>query len=306
MRLYSGMSTDFVRMTARNQIAGRLQDAFFAHNRYMPGSGEVASWRNSLRAMKDVVEIAGLFDHGVILEYQLPLTYKRIDCIICGRDSASADQAVIVELKQWEKVESAEPENLVRTWVGGRHRETLHPSVQVGQYRQYLEDADSAFYEEPNPIGLSSCSYLHNYYLAPNDPILEPKFSQVILENPLFGADAADRLGEYLKQHMGGGEGRVVLDRVERSKHRPSRKLMDHVAATINSHAPWILLDEQLVVYERIRATTKSGLFGRRKQVVLVRGGPGTGKSVLAINLVADLLRDGLNAHYAKGSKSFN
>jgi hypothetical protein len=58
-------------------------------------------------------------------------------------------------------------------------------------------------------------------------------------------------------------------------------------------------------VFERIRATVKSGFFGRRKQVVIVHGGPGTGKSVLAINLMAELLRDGRNAHYATGSKAF-
>jgi len=80
---------------------------------------------------------------------------------------------------------------------------------------------------------------------------------------------------------------------------------MDHVATVIGSHSPWILLDEQLVVYEKIRSTVRSGLFGRRKQVVIVHGGPGTGKSVLAINLVADLLREGRNAHYATGSKAF-
>lgn len=299
------MSVDFVRETARNQIAGRLQDAFFAYYRHRPGPAEVNSWRNSLRAMKDIVELAGLHDHGVLLEYQLPLSSKRIDCLICGRDSGEADEAVIVELKQWEQVESAEPENLVRTWVGGRHREILDPSVQVGQYRQYLEDSHTAFYEEPNAIRLSSCSYLHNYYLAPNDAILDPKFSKALNENPVFDADAADRLGEFLKGRLGLGNGREVLTRIEESRYRPSRKLMDYVATTIRSRAPWVLLDEQLVVFERFRATTKSGLFGRKKQVIIVRGGPGTGKSVLAINLVADLLREGHNAHYATGSKAF-
>src|SRR5205807_7576062 len=93
--------------------------------------------------------------------------------------------------------------------------------------------------------------------------------------------------------------------RVEDSHFRPSRKLMDYVSNTISSQSPWILLDEQLVIFEKIRSTVRSGLFGRRKQVVIVRGGPGTGKSVLAINLIADLLREGRNAHYATGSRAF-
>ena len=305
MRLYSGMSPDFIRDTTRNQIADRLKEAFFAYYRYHPSPAEVSSWRNSLRAMKDVLEIASLHDHGVLLEYQLPLSSKRIDCMLCGRDTNDVDQAVVVELKQWDRCQSAEPDKLVRSWVGGRERELLHPCVQVGQYRQYLEDTHSAFHEGAAPIRLSACSYLHNYVPTPDDPILAPKFAAILLENPLFDADGADKLGGYLSERLTRGQGRPVLTKVEESRFRPSRKLMDHVATTIKSRSPWILLDEQLVVFEHIRATVKSGLFGRRKQVVIVRGGPGTGKSVLAINLMAELLREGRNAHYATGSKAF-
>ena len=305
MRLYSGMSLDFIRDTTRNQIAEKLKEAFFAYYRYNPSPAEVQSWRNSLRAMKDVVELAPLHDHGVLLEYQLPLSSKRIDCLLCGRDERDLDEAVIVELKQWERCEPAEPNNLVRSWVGGRERDLLHPSVQVGQYRQYLEDTHSAFNEEPSPILLSACSYLHNYIPTSDDPILAPKFKEALETNPLFDADGAQALAEFLGARLRGGNGGPVLQRVEQSRFRPSRKLMDYVSATIKSKSPWILLDEQLVVYERIRATVKTGLFGRRKQVVIVHGGPGTGKSVLAINLMADLLRESRNAQYATGSKAF-
>jgi len=305
MRLYSGMSADFIRETARNQIADRLRDAFFNYYRYKPSPAEVNSWRNSLRAMKDVLDIASLRDQGILLEYQLPLSSRRIDCIVCGRDEGDTDQAVIVELKQWERCEPAEPEKLLRSWVGGRQRDLLHPSVQVGQYRQYLEDTHAAFHEGPTPVRLSACSYLHNYSASGTDPIHAAKFTDVMRENPLFDLDGADDLATFLSARLGQGNGRPVLQRVENSRFRPSRKLMDYVSATISSQSPWILLDEQLVIFEKIRSTLHSGVFGRRKQVVIVHGGPGTGKSVLAINLMADLLREGRNAHYATGSKAF-
>ncbi len=299
------MCPDFVRDTTRNQIAEKLREAFFSYYRYQPSHGEVASWRNSLRAMKDVVVSTNLDDVGVLLEFQLPLSSRRIDCVLCGSDTTNREQAVIVELKQWERCKPADADKLVRSWVAGREREVLHPSVQANQYRQYLEDTHSAFHEEPTPIVLSACSYLHNYFPESNDPILAPKFADVIEQCPMFDGDGAEALGAFLQTKLVGGNGRPVLDRVERSKYRPSKKLMDHVATTIESKSPWVLIDEQLVVFERIRATVKSALFGRRKQVVVVRGGPGTGKSVLAINLMADLLREGRNAHYATGSKAF-
>ena len=305
MRLYAGMSEEFVRDSARNQIAEKLKAAFFSYFRLFPSPSETNSWRNSLRAMAQVVEFAGLRDHGILLEYQLPLSSKRLDCLICGRDSSKADNAVIIELKQWERCEHANPEKLVRSWVGGRNRELLHPSVQVAQYRQYLQDTHTAFHEDANPVHLSACAYLHNYILAAEDPIIDRKFSSSLEECPLFDADSVENLSDFLLVRLRTGTGTPVLARIEESSFKPSRKLMEHVSATIQGRSPWILLDEQLVIYEHILDAVRSGMSNRKKKVIVIKGGPGTGKSVLAINLLAAFLRDGHNAQYATGSKAF-
>src|SRR5260370_21638170 len=154
-------------------------------------------------------EYAQLKDQGVMLEYQLPLTSKRLDCVVCGRDETATDQAVIVELKQWEQCQVSDADKLVRSWVGGREREVLHPSIQVDQYRQYLEDTHSVFFEGNAPVGLSSCSYLHNYLPVDEDPILAPKFSAALGSSPLFSADGTDGLAAFLKAHVAVGQGRA-------------------------------------------------------------------------------------------------
>jgi hypothetical protein len=305
MRLYSGMSPDFVRDTTRNQVASKLESAFFQYFRYKPSPGEVNSWRNSLRAMAQIVSYGGLNDHGVLLEYQLPLSSRRLDCMLSGRDRRGNDQAVIIELKQWDRTEPSDVEKVVLSWVGGRRRELLHPSVQVGQYHLYLQDSHTAFHEGPSPVQLHSCAYLHNYQLHENDPLLAPKFDQCLSEYPSFSADDADKLTTFLTTRLSSGMGAPVLQRIEQSRFRPSRKLMDYVAETVRSRAPWVLLDEQLIVFEKVLSAVKARLTDRRKQVIIIRGGPGTGKSVIAINLMADLLRKGANAHYATGSKAF-
>ena len=305
MRLYSGMSADFVRDTTHNQIADKLASAFFAYFRYKPSPNEVGSWRNSLRAMALIVQDAKLNDHGVMLEYQLPSTSKRLDFLICGQDKSAKDQAIIVELKQWERCERSAIDKTVMSRVGGGIRPVLHPSIQVGQYQQFLEDGHTAFHEAANPIVLNSCAFLHNYSSVPDDPLLDGKFAQALSSYPLFDADGSGRLSAYLRGRLEGGCGRPVLERIEQSPRRPSRKLMEHVAETIKSHGPWVLLDEQLVVYEQILATINNVAFGHKKQIVLVKGGPGTGKSVLAINLLARLSQLGKITHYATGSKAF-
>jgi hypothetical protein len=305
MRLYSGPSAHFIRDSAHNQIAEKLRSAFFQYYRYEPGPGEVQSWRNSLRATAQVFEGAGLKDHGVILEYQLPQTSKRLDCMVCGKNDQETDNAVIIELKQWEGANEAVGDKMVSTWVGGAEREVLHPSAQVGQYRMYLEDTHTAFYDGPSPVALSACSYLHNYHPEEGDVLLSDAFEPILTSDPIFSADDVTSLKDYLVTRLAAGQGLQVLRRVEESQYQPSKKLMEHVAQVIKGQPAYVLLDEQLVVYEKVLACARRGFHDRKKTVLIVRGGPGTGKSVIAINLMADLLIQEYNAHYATGSRAF-
>jgi len=253
MRLYSGSSKQFIDDSIQNQIAEKLRLAFFDYFRFYPSPAEINSWRNSLRSISQIFQYANLLDHGVILEYQLPLTSKRLDCLICGRDEKKSDNAVIVELKQWDKCKESDGENELLTWLGGAEREVLHPSVQVGQYHMYLADTHTAFYEEPNPISLNACTYLHNYNYYSDDVIFADKFKSVLTQYPLFTADDVDKLKGYLLRNLSHGEGLDILQKVEKSKYRPSKKLMDHVGNIIKGKSEYILLDEQLIVYDKLR-----------------------------------------------------
>jgi hypothetical protein len=305
MRLYAGMSSDFVEDAIQNRIASKLRDAFTRQFRFAPSPGEENAWRNSLRAMSQVFERGKLSDHGVMLEYQLPLTSRRLDCLITGQDGDERDEAVVVELKQWSECEATDEPTIVRTVVGGGKREVLHPSAQVGQYRDYLADMHTAFYEGPRPILLSACSYLHNYKTAKNDPLFLPQYAKALTDSPIFASDDVDPLVVYLRHRLEGGKGRSVLDRVEQSRYRPSKKLLEHVADVIKTQPAFVLLDEQKVVFDRIFVTVTKSHGERKKTIFLINGGPGTGKSVIAIQLMAELSRAGRNAQYATGSRAF-
>ena len=305
MRLYAGNSKNFIEDTVRNQIAEKLRRSFFDYFRYNPSNSEIQSWNNSLVRMKDVIQHSGLTDHGVLLEYQLPLSSRRLDCMVCGRNSDGSDNAVIVELKQWSKCKEAVGDNELSTILAGGYRDVLHPSAQVSYYKQYLQDTHTAFYDGKNPVVLNSCAYLHNYTSEKDDILFASKFSSIIASSPVFTADDFDPICEYLGKRLDRGQGMEVLRRVEESKYRPSRKLMEHVAGVIDGKAEYVLLDEQRVVYDKIMGIVEHGFHKRQKYVIVVRGGPGTGKSVIAINLMSELLRKGYNAHYATGSRAF-
>lgn len=306
MQLYAGTSTQFIEDSVQNRIAGKLKTAFLEQFRYPPPDSEVRSWHNSLSRMKDVFQRAELLDHGVVLEYQLPLTSRRLDCMITGRDGGREDNAVIVELKQWERCEPADGENEVVSWVAGANRCILHPSVQVRQYAMYLRDGNTAFHEDGvAAVKLGACSYLHNYQFEENDPLKAPKFRETILENPLFSADDVDPLCDFLTRRLSRGDGMPVLSRIQNSKFRAGKKLLQHVSAVIKAQPVYTLLDEQLVVYDEVLSTARKSGTRAGKTVILVRGGPGTGKSVIAINLMADLSKQNINCHYATGSRAF-
>lgn len=305
MRLYSGSSGQFIQDTIQNQIAEKLKSAFFNYFRYYPSPAEINSWRNSLRSISQVFQYAELLDQGVILEYQLPLTSRRLDCLICGKDDRKKDNAVIVELKQWEKCEESDKDNEVLTWVGGAKREVLHPSVQVRQYQMYLQDTHTAFNDDIDPVGLEACTYLHNYNYYADDVIFANKFNEALKDCPLFTADNVDDLKDYLYGRLMRGDGLRILKQIEESRYRLSKKLMDHVGNIIKGKSEYILLDEQLIVYDTVLSCAKKGFHDKQKAVIIIKGGPGTGKSVIAINLMADLLLKGYNAHYATGSRAF-
>jgi DUF2075 family protein len=305
VRLYAGLSTHFIRDSVHNQIAEKLKAAFFDYYRYYPSPAEVSSWTNSLRATAQVFEEAGLKDHGVILEYLLPQTSMRLDCMVCGRDGEEDDNAVIIELKQWGGANEAIGERMVSAWIGGSEREVLHPSAQVGQYRMYLEDTHTAFYEGPKPIALAACSYLHNYHPEADDVLLSETFRPLLAQNPLFSGDDVGGLKDFLVTRLEAGGGLSVLRRVEESRYRPSKKLMDYVGGVIKGKKEYVLLDEQLVVFEKVLLCAREGYHDRKKTVIIVKGGPGTGKSVIAINLMAELSLGSYNAQYATGSRAF-
>jgi hypothetical protein len=304
MRLYSGTTKSLIEDTTYNRIATKLKDAFFTEFRYQPSVAEVNSWNHSLRAVSQVFQAASLLNHGVLLELQLPLTSKRLDCLVTGYDQRKTPNAIVIELKQWEGCRGASGKNEVATFVGGNVRDVLHPAVQVGQYMMYLADCHTAF-QGDDGIGIHACSYLHNYLPVADDALFLPQFTAQIAQCPVFTADDVPKFTAFLDQRIRGEDGGAVAAKVEQSKYRPSKKLLEHVAKLIKGKPEYVLLDEQLVVYDKVMEAAEEGLIGRKKVVIIVQGGPGTGKSVIAMNLLGDLSDHGLNAHYVTGSRAF-
>jgi DUF2075 family protein len=302
MHLYSGSTEDFVADSVRSRIAQKLDDAFFEYFRYHPSSSEIRSWQNSLRAMADAVTLADLVDHGMVVELQLPLSSRRLDCLITGHDDGDRPQAVIIELKQWDSVGRSAIDDCVTVFLGNRERDALHPSRQVGNYERYLKDVHTTFSE--GHLGLAACGYMHN--MRDTDSLLfDPIFRTLLAQYPLFTGGDLDEFATFLNGRLMGGDGVALLEEVLKGRYRPHKRLLSHVSKMIANEPSYVLLDEQQVVMNHIVGRVRDRRASTERSAFLIRGGPGTGKSVIAVNLVGALAGDGCIVEHATGSKAF-
>jgi hypothetical protein len=303
MHLYGGASTDFISDATQNRIASKMEETFFGHFRFKPGQSEVRSWQQSLRAMATALQTGDFVDHGVLLEWQLPLSSKRLDCMVTGVSDDDRPGAVIVELKQWEEVAPSNVDECVTVFLAGRLRDVLHPSKQVGNYQRYLQDVHTSFSNAE--VALQACSYLHNYRFDPTAEVYAERHEPLLAVNPVYAADQLDGLIDYLDASLSGGRGVDVLDRVLRGTYKPHKRLLEHTARIIKSEPTFVLLDEQQVVFNTVLAKVRARHLGAGKTTFLIHGGPGTGKSVIALNLLAELGRQGYVTQHVTGSKAF-
>jgi len=304
VHLYRGTTEQFIGDATQARLASELSDRFFEEFRHKPAPSEVTSWHNSLSAMSNALQLADLRDQGILVELKLPLSSKRLDVLITGSNTnTGTDSAVIVELKQWTKAQRSNITDCVTVDFGGRLVDHLHPSKQVKQYQRYLIDTHPAFTD--GAVALDACAYLHYAQFDPTSPMFHADFDVLLAQNPSFTGDQLDDFASFLDERVSGPDDGSILERVATSAFRPHKRLLDHVARMIRNEPVFTLLDEQQVAYNAIMDEVRAAGQNQRRVAFIVAGGPGTGKSVMAVNLIAELSGLGVRSLHVTGSKAF-
>lgn len=302
MIVYKNTARGFKEDVDHNRIQDEVLDGIIkAFHGKRIGRSEQESWRNSLGYMERIVRRSNVSDDcGIFLEYTIPATYKRIDFIIAGQNDRGDQNFIIVELKQWQEAESTEKDGIVKTVLGGGIKETTHPSYQANAYRLFLKDFNENV--EVGGIDAYSCAYLHNYEEKIPEPLKASVYQNILEETPLYLKDDSEKLERFFQEHVGKGKGMEILYKIENGRIRPSKKLIDHVSSMFDGNKEYVLLDEQKVAYElAFNVATKAD----NKSVVIISGGPGTGKSVISVNLLGGLLKENLNTIFVAPNASF-
>lgn len=306
MRLYEGSITDFRADVMDNTISDKMAQKYEQLIKKRVSESEYRSWQQSLNFLKNALDFSNLTDNRLILEYQLPYCGERIDVLLFGKDEHASDNVVLMELKQWsnDHVADCEAEGTIIVDYGRLKKRQPHPSRQVEGYHYGLKDNVRVFEETPL-MSLNSCVYCHNYSKTENAVLYLPKFQREITTYRIFSKEEAKELGNYLRARLESGHGLDVFNRFVNSPLRPSKKLLEHVREMINKQQIFNLIDDQIAAYNTIMHEAKKLAKSNEKSVIIVKGGPGTGKSVIALEVMAELLRKGKQVFHATGSSAF-
>lgn len=289
MIVYDGTKSNFLRSVELDTIAYEIEENIYHKMNRHTAKNEFRAWENSLEYMYKVLNDEDIpSDTGVAIEYNIPQTSKRVDFLLSGFDKNNKENVVIIELKQWDKLNAVEGQDaLVETYTGNAMRKVVHPSYQAWSYSMLIKDYNQTVQAED--IVLSPCSYLHNYRRKEKDPLDAEQYTTYLEDAPAFTRGQVDKLRAFIKKCICKGDNKDILYKIEQGKIRPSKSLQDSISNMLKGNQEFIMLDEQKVVYEEILHLSRLSQRDQQKRVIIVKGGPGTGKTVVAVNLLAQL-----------------
>ena len=214
MIVYSGVKSDFMQCVLDDSIAITIEKNILEKMGKHTPKSEFKSWENSLEYMFKVLtdeEIPN--DAGVAIEYNIPQTSKRIDFLISGYDEKDRPGITIVELKQWEDMNSVKGvDALVETYLGGGIRRVVHPSYQAWSYAQLIRDYNATVQDED--ISISPCVCMHNYIRSENDPVDDELYRPYYEEAPVFTKGQLAYLRTFIKKTVRKGDSNKTLYRI--------------------------------------------------------------------------------------------
>lgn len=299
MPVFRTSAAGLLRLSTESVLADRIAEQVRMSGHGV-GPAEHRSWSRSLPVLAQDLVDAGLEQVEVLVEYQLPLTSRRVDAVLAGVDPRTgADSYVVVELKQWSYAESFEGSE---TLVAVEHvpGPRLHPGIQVEDYCTYLTDFLGVLAGTRSPV--HGLAYLHN---AADRDVADLFDRSPTGQSRIFTKQRRGQLLDHLRACLAPESGAGAADRFLTSSVRPSRHLLTHAATELKERSHFTLLDQQHIAYEMVLHAVERARSADRKRVVIVTGGPGSGKSVIALSTLGELARQNRSVLHATGSKSF-
>lgn len=292
MLIYEGTKDNFLSSVEQDTIAVEIENNIYERMHRHTAKNEFRAWENSMEYMYKVLNDQDIpFDAGIAIEYNIPQTSKRVDFLISGYGKKEEANVVLIELKQWDELEAIPGrDGLVQTYTGNAVRQVVHPSYQAWSYAMLISDYNASVQE--GMVSIFPCAYLHNYRRHDQDPLDAEQYEVYLEDAPAFTRGEVTKLRDFIKKSIRTGDNKELIYKIDSGRIKPSKSLQDSIAKMLKGNREFIMLDEQKVVYEEILNESRQSVKDDKKRVVIVKGGPGTGKSVVAVNLLAELTKE--------------
>ena len=303
MSLFRASAAGFAALTLEGSLGVRIAEQMRHTTGRRASPSEVRSWEGSLPVLAQDLIQAGLGQVEVIVEHALPLSSKRIDVVLAGQHPTTrAPSFLVVELKQWSSARRWDDDPSLVMLDAYGPRPVLHPVAQVRGYCEYLVQFTRALHNLPESV--QGVAYLHN--ALDSDAIDQLRdYPQDSYGRLFTGSERSEwltHLTDLFDPHVAGS---AYGDLLQNSAAAPSRQLLAVAAAEVQEREQFVLLAEQRLAYQLVLHEVAKAHRADQKSVVLVTGGPGSGKSVIALSLLGELARRGRTVVHATGSRSF-
>ena len=300
MIVYNANKGQFVQDVRTGVIATKILNLIREKGLNAGQEREFESWHNSMKFMRDIVDDRDIDDEvQIAIEYNIPQTSKRVDFIIIGSDEKGKDNIVIVELKQWTKAEVVDDDMhfSVRTFVTNDNRIVCHPSYQAYSYSRFISNYSQEVHN--NNIHLVPCAYLHNYLSKYKPALSADIYKEWYTSAPFFVMDEVQPFIDFVKKYITKRSSKGdLLYLIDHGRIKPSKSLQEAMATMVRNEPLFNLLDEQAVCFDMCVRTMLQCLKDHKKRTIIIQGGPGTGKSILAVNMLLHYLLCNCNAAY--------
>ncbi|MEV3938257.1 DNA/RNA helicase domain-containing protein [Glycomyces sp. NPDC049804] len=272
--------------TANDKRLGQvLTTKFKTRGAKKPQPGEINSWNQSLPALANALEEAGLGNLAMFIEFTMPPSNRCADVVLAGPSKESGKPAyMVVELKQWTDFPVQQGDGMVDiSHKSGDPNWKMHPWKQTRNYMEYLADAYGVLGSGP----LYGAAYLHNATSAFIERLRQVRDGA---GSYMFGADERAEFTTYLHRIFGTGSSADAARLLRTSRPRVSDGLLSRINAEFRAGAKdrFVLLEEQKLAYEMVFDALHEAALTSQKAAVIVRGKPGTGKTAVALKLAGE------------------
>ena len=301
MVIYQETKAGFLSDVDNNLLKTRLVSAFQSKTGSVPADSYV--WADEYSRFATALSKARVDDDiQIAIEYHISAAGRfRIDVLLAGNDGQT-DNGVIIELKAWETANVSDVPEMVFCPIGGGSIRQ-HPCVQARKYRGLILRFNEDIKEQN--IQLHSAAYLFNLQRRNPEPLEDSRYQRIISDSKLFLANDVAQLRQFLERFLPRKSKNDVIFLIENGRLRPADELVARVSSMLDGNEEFDLIDDQNEAFQNIKHLLFDSKQQKTRRVFVVEGGPGTGKSVIAIRLLAEILKSKRMGFFVAPNKAF-